>query len=124
MLPGPIGNTGAGPLHGQSAGYLGSAHEPFFLNADPARPDFKVADLEVPTGQSGFRLDARRKLLGATRRGAAAHRDLQHPDARRRLRACLPSADLAEGEESVRPEPRETTSCATAMAAIPSARAV
>ena len=36
VLPGPIGNTGAGPLHGQTAGYLGSAHEPFFLNADPA----------------------------------------------------------------------------------------
>ncbi|MBI1831663.1 MAG: DUF1501 domain-containing protein, partial [Planctomycetes bacterium] len=29
VLPGPIGNTGAGPLHGQSAAYMGSAHEPF-----------------------------------------------------------------------------------------------
>jgi hypothetical protein len=63
-LPGPIGNTGAGPLHGQTGGGLGSAHEPFFLNADPAKPDFKVADLEVPKDQTGFRLDARRKLLG------------------------------------------------------------
>src|SRR3954453_13298886 len=32
ILPGPIGNPGAGPLHGQQAGPLGSAHEPFFLN--------------------------------------------------------------------------------------------
>ncbi len=64
ILPGPIGNTGAGPLHGQTAGYLGSAHEPFFLKADPAQPNFRVADLEVPTGQSGARLDARRQLLG------------------------------------------------------------
>src|SRR4051812_39266919 len=63
ILPGPIGNTGAGPLHGQTAGYLGSGHEPFFLNADPARPDFKVGDLEVPTGPSAQRLDARRRLL-------------------------------------------------------------
>src|SRR5438874_10418770 len=63
VLPGPIGNTGAGPLHGQTAGYLGSAHEPFFLNADPARPDFKVADLEVPKGESQSRMDARRRLL-------------------------------------------------------------
>lgn len=63
ILPGPIGNTGAGPLHGQTAGHLGSAHEPFFLNADPASPDFKVADLEVPKGQSATRLDARKKLL-------------------------------------------------------------
>src|SRR5262249_27267179 len=63
ILPGPIGNTGAGPLHGQTAAHLGSAHEPFFLNADPARPDFKVSDLEVPQGQSPTRLDARQKLL-------------------------------------------------------------
>lgn len=63
VLPGPIGNTGAGPLHGQTAGYLGSAHEPFFLGADPARPDFRVADLEVPAGQSAERLDNRRRLL-------------------------------------------------------------
>jgi hypothetical protein len=64
ILPDPIGNTGAGPLHGQTASYLGSAHEPFFLNADPALPDFKVADLEVPKGLTQFRLDARQKLLG------------------------------------------------------------
>jgi hypothetical protein len=64
ILPGPIGNTGAGNLHGQTAAYLGSAHEPFFLNADPAQPDFRVGDLEVPRGQDGFRLDARRRLLG------------------------------------------------------------
>ena len=63
ILPGPIGNTGAGPLHGQAAGYLGSAHEPFFLNADPSVPDFKVGDLEVPAGPSAARLDARRRLL-------------------------------------------------------------
>jgi hypothetical protein len=63
VLPGPIGNTGAGPLHGQTAGYLGSAHEPFMLNADPAQANFRVADLEVPAGQSATRLDARRRLL-------------------------------------------------------------
>jgi Protein of unknown function (DUF1501) len=63
ILPGPIGNTGAGPLHGQTAGYLGSAHEPFFLNADPADPKFKVGDLEIPPGESAFRLDNRKRLL-------------------------------------------------------------
>jgi uncharacterized protein (DUF1501 family) len=63
LLPGTIGNTGAGPLHGQTAGYLGSAHEPFVLNADPAQPNFRVADLEVPAGQSATRVDARRRLL-------------------------------------------------------------
>jgi hypothetical protein len=63
ILPGPIGNTGAGPLHGQTAAHLGSAHEPFFLNADPASPKFTVADLEPPKGFDGYRLDARQKLL-------------------------------------------------------------
>src|SRR5205085_10212734 len=63
ILPGPIGNTGAGNFHGQTAGYLGSAHEPFFLGADPAAPNFRVADLDVPAGQSAARLDARRQLL-------------------------------------------------------------
>ena len=63
ILPGPIGNTGAGNLHGQTAGHLGSAHEPFFLNADPAAPNFRVADLEVPQGESASRMDARRQLL-------------------------------------------------------------
>jgi uncharacterized protein (DUF1501 family) len=63
ILPGPIGNTGAGPLHGQTAAHLGSAHEPFFLNADPAKANFKVGDLEVPAGESASRLDARKRLL-------------------------------------------------------------
>ena len=63
ILPGKIGNTGAGPLHGQSAAYLGSAHEPFFLGADPARSDFKVVDLQPPAGQTEFRINARKQLL-------------------------------------------------------------
>ena len=63
VLPGKIGNTGAGPFHGQSAGFLGSAHEPFFLGADPAKSDFRVADLSPPAGQTEFRLNSRRELL-------------------------------------------------------------
>ncbi len=63
ILPGKIGNTGAGPLHGQTAAYIGSAHEPFFLGADPARSDFKVVDLQPPAGQTEFRINARKQLL-------------------------------------------------------------
>lgn len=63
ILPDKIGNTGAGPLHGQTAAYLGSAHEPFFLGADPAASDFKVANLAPPPNQSEVRIDARRNLL-------------------------------------------------------------
>ncbi len=63
VLPGKIGNTGAGPLHGQTAAYLGSAYEPFFLASDPARSNFEVANLAPPAGQTEFRIEARRKLL-------------------------------------------------------------
>jgi hypothetical protein len=63
VLPGKIGNTGAGPLHGQQAGYLGSGFEPFFLESDPATPTFAVKDLAAPQGQTEFRIDARRRLL-------------------------------------------------------------
>ena len=63
ILPGKIGNTGAGPLHGQTAAYLGSAHEPFFLGSDPASADFKVANLTPPADQPELRVNARRNLL-------------------------------------------------------------
>ncbi len=78
--------------------YLGSAHEPFFLNADPARPDFQVADLEVPAGAE--------RVPRSTPAGSCSTQldDLQrrteteqHADARQRLRARLPPADLAAG---------------------------
>jgi hypothetical protein len=63
VLPGKIGNTGAGDFHGQTAAYLGSAHEPFFLGADPAAGDFKVANLSPPANQTEPRISARRGLL-------------------------------------------------------------
>jgi len=63
ILPDKIGNTGTSTPHGQKAGYLGSAHEPFFLGGDPARSDFKVADLEPPKGHTELRIQSRRNLL-------------------------------------------------------------
>ncbi len=63
ILPAKIGNTGTSTPHGQSGAFLGSAHEPFFLGGDPARKDFKVANLAAPAGQTEFRINARRNLL-------------------------------------------------------------
>ena len=40
VLPGPIGNTGVGITHGQSAGRLGRSFDPFHVAADPASPDY------------------------------------------------------------------------------------
>ncbi|MEX0714759.1 MAG: DUF1501 domain-containing protein [Pirellulales bacterium] len=63
ILPGPIGNTGTSDSHGQTPAYLGSGYRPFFLDGDPARPDFKVANLAPPPDQTEFRLSSRRRLL-------------------------------------------------------------
>lgn len=62
LMPRPIGNTGGNMPHGQSAGFLGKAHDPFILNADPSDPNFKVPDLLPPDYVSAVRLDRRRKL--------------------------------------------------------------
>ncbi len=40
ILPGPIASTGVSISHGQSSGWLGTAFDPFTLNADPGAPDF------------------------------------------------------------------------------------
>ncbi len=63
ILPGKIGNTGGPSINGQEARYLGSGYEPFFLNGDPARSNFKVADLMPAQGQTEFRINSRRNLL-------------------------------------------------------------
>src|SRR5687768_10038162 len=105
VLPSPIGNTGAGPLHGQTAAYLGSAHEPFFLNADPALPDFKVGDLEVPKGMSQFRLDARQKLLAQIdqlQRGAETRSTQMHDSAYQRAFRLLTSPKAKEAFDLTR----------------------
>jgi hypothetical protein len=40
IIPGPIKNTGVEVPHGQSAGWLGPAYEPFHLAGDPASPEW------------------------------------------------------------------------------------
>jgi hypothetical protein len=65
LLPRPIGNTGGGLPHGQSAGYLGKTFDPFVLNADPNAADFKVPDLLPPDYITAVREDRRRSLRQA-----------------------------------------------------------
>ena len=48
ILPEPMGNTGGGLPHGQDAGFLGKAYDPFSISADPSRADFRVPDLRPP----------------------------------------------------------------------------
>ena len=63
ILPGKIGNTGGPSINGQESRYLGSGYQPFFLNSDPARSNFKVANLVPPEGQTEFRINSRRNVL-------------------------------------------------------------
>lgn len=63
ILPGPIGNTGSGPLHGQTAGFLGREFEPWLLGFDPAARDFQIGDASRSLGTQEFRQNARRSLL-------------------------------------------------------------
>lgn len=62
ILPEPMGRTGGNLPHGQDAGFLGKAHDPFVLMADPSKPDFKVPDLLPPQQIGVARLARRRKL--------------------------------------------------------------
>lgn len=62
ILPEPMGPTGGNMPHGQDAGFLGKAHDPFVLSADPSRPNFQVPDLLPPEQIGEARLDRRRRL--------------------------------------------------------------
>src|SRR5216110_1182813 len=62
ILPQPMGPTGGNLPHGQDAGFLGKAYDPFVLNADPSKPDFKVPDLLPPPEIGEARLKRRESL--------------------------------------------------------------
>jgi uncharacterized protein (DUF1501 family) len=62
LLPEPMGSTGGNLPHGQDAGFLGKAYDPFNLMADPSQPNFKVPDLLPPANLGDVRLDRRRRL--------------------------------------------------------------
>ena len=62
LLPRPIGNTGGNMPHGQSAGFLGKAYDPFVLGSDPSDPNFAVPDLLPPGYLTAIRADRRRDL--------------------------------------------------------------
>jgi hypothetical protein len=62
ILPEPMGPTGGNLPHGQDAGFLGKAHDPFALMTDPSKENFKVPDLLPPPEIGEARLARRRKL--------------------------------------------------------------
>ena len=62
VLPEPMGRTGGNLPHGQDAGFLGKANDPFALMADPAQPNFKVPDLLPPPEIGEARLSRRKRM--------------------------------------------------------------
>jgi hypothetical protein len=87
-------------LPGQTAGFLGAAHNPFQVIRDPNEPDFRVGELELPAELPLARLEDRRSLLSvieaqtaradrhAARKGLSVYRQkafdlLRSPEVRR-----------------------------------------
>ena len=62
VLPELMGRGGGNLPNGQAGGFLGKAHDPFALNADPSKPGFRVPDLLPPKEIGSVRLDRRRKI--------------------------------------------------------------
>jgi hypothetical protein len=62
ILPEPMGRTGGNLPHGQDAGFLGKAHDPFVLMTDPSKPNFQVPDLLPPPEIGEVRLQRRKRL--------------------------------------------------------------
>lgn len=62
VLPETMGRGGGNLPNGQAGGFLGKAHDPFALMADPSKPDFKVPDLLPPSDIGQVRLERRRRL--------------------------------------------------------------
>lgn len=62
VLPETMGRGGGNLPNGQAGGFLGKAHDPFALNADPSRDNFKVPDLLPPETIGEARLERRRRM--------------------------------------------------------------
>ena len=67
LIPYIIGELGGNLPHGDTAGFIGKAYDPFVLNADPSDPNFKVPDMLPPDYISAVRVDRRRELASGDR---------------------------------------------------------
>jgi hypothetical protein len=62
VLPETMGRGGGNLPNGQAGGFLGKAHDPFALMADPSQANFKVPDLLPPESIGTARIDRRQRL--------------------------------------------------------------
>ncbi len=100
LMPKPIGPTGGNMPHGQDAGYLGRAYDPFVLNADPNDPNYRVRDLLPPEYVSAVRVRRRRRLrelVEQSLRGfEASPQAKQYDDAFRQAYTLMTSREARE----------------------------
>ncbi len=61
------------PLDEMGAGFLGAALNPFSPGSDPANPNFRVRDLDTPSGMTVEKLDRRRALREVVDSAFKAH---------------------------------------------------
>ncbi len=95
-------------LPGQVAGFLGSAHNPFQVSADPSAPEFHLDELDLPGDLPIDRLDHRAtllRMLDARRRDADA-RAQKHAD----FPASLANASDRSDSTSPNADPRDVYS--------------
>jgi hypothetical protein len=110
ILPEPMGRTGGNLPHGQDGGFLGKAHDPFVLMADPSKPDFRVPDLLPPAQIGSVRLERRRKLRSIVEAGLSqfeASADAQLLDANFEAAYRLMTSPQARQAFDVAKEPAE-----------------
>ena len=62
VLPEKMGRGGGNLPNGQAGGFLGKAHDPFELSADPSKPNFRVPDLLPPPEIGTARLERRKRM--------------------------------------------------------------
>ena len=61
------------------AGFLGRAHDPFATGGDPAKPDFRVRDLDFYPGVTADRMERRREFVAQLERFQRSHADGSPP---------------------------------------------
>jgi len=62
VLPETMGRGGGNLPNGQAGGFVGKAHDPFSLMADPSKPNFQAPDLLPPSYIGAARLERRRRM--------------------------------------------------------------
>jgi hypothetical protein len=65
-------------LPGQTSGFLGSAHNPFQVSADPNATEFAAGELDLPSGVTLTRLDERAGLFRSVLREPAQNDAVSH----------------------------------------------